>query len=314
MSEPFARLNAGLKGRYRIEREMGEGGMAAVYLARDLHHERRVALKVLKPELTAVVGAERFLAEIRTTANLQHPHFLPLFDSDEANSFMFYLMPCVDGESLRERLDREHQLPVDEAVRLAANVAEALDYAYRRGVVHAISSRPISCFRTASRSSRISGSRWRSSRRRGSTDGNRHRARDASVHVSGAGDWRHERVCGHRLYALGCVLYEMLVGEPPSSRAAHRRRFSAGSTPPGPTPSPRTAVQFWPTWRLVYVGQRGGQTQLYVRDTDRFDVRARWRGRSTRLDDGKPMIPGRVSGSERIAKQGCELLRNGVCY
>ncbi len=103
-SDPITRLNAALEGRYRIERELGEGGMATVYLADDLKHERKVALKVLKPELAAVVGAERFLAEIKTTANLQHPHILPLFDSGEADSFLFYVMPYVEGESRREKL------------------------------------------------------------------------------------------------------------------------------------------------------------------------------------------------------------------
>ena len=116
-SDMVGRLNAALEGRYRIDRELGEGGMATVYLADDLRHERKVALKVLKPELAAVVGADRFLAEIKTTANLQHPHILPLFDSGEADSFLFYVMPYVEGESLREKLNREQQLPVDEAIR-----------------------------------------------------------------------------------------------------------------------------------------------------------------------------------------------------
>ena len=136
MPDPVSRLNAALEGRYAIERELGEGGMATVYLADDLKHERKVALKVLKPELAAVVGADRFLAEIKTTANLQHPHILPLFDSGEADSFLFYVMPHIQGESLRERLDREYQLPVDEAVRIATDVAEALDYAHRHRVIH----------------------------------------------------------------------------------------------------------------------------------------------------------------------------------
>ena len=116
--DPVTRLNAALSGRYRIERQLGEGGMATVYLADDLKHERKVALKVLKPELAAVVGAERFLAEIKTTANLQHPHILPLHDSGEADSFLFYVMPYVEGDTLRDRLDRDHQLPVDEAVQI----------------------------------------------------------------------------------------------------------------------------------------------------------------------------------------------------
>ena len=136
MSDAVSRLNAALEGRYAIERELGEGGMATVYLADDLKHERKVALKVLKPELAALVGAERFLAEIKTTANLTHPHILPLHDSGEADGFLFYVMPFLDGESLRERLDRERQLPVDEAVGITISVAEALDYAHRQGVVH----------------------------------------------------------------------------------------------------------------------------------------------------------------------------------
>src|SRR5687767_1059017 len=119
MGDVLERLKAALQGRYRIERELGAGGMATVYLAHDLRHERLVAIKVLRPELAAVVGAERFLAEIRTTASLQHPHILPLFDSGQADSFLFYVMPYVDGESLRERLDRERQLSVEESVRIA---------------------------------------------------------------------------------------------------------------------------------------------------------------------------------------------------
>ena len=136
MSDPASRLNAALEGRYAIERELGEGGMATVYLAKDLKHNRNVALKVLKPELAAVVGAERFLAEIQVTANLQHPHILPLHDSGEADGFLFYVMPYVEGETLRDRIDREKQLPVDEAVALASKVAGALHHAHEHGVIH----------------------------------------------------------------------------------------------------------------------------------------------------------------------------------
>ncbi len=136
MSDMIDRLNAALEGRYQIDREVGEGGMATVFLADDLRHARKVALKVLKPELAAVVGADRFLAEIKTTANLQHPHILPLFDSGEVDSFLFYVMPYVEGETLREKLDREHQLPVDDAVRIASDLAEALEYAHGHGVIH----------------------------------------------------------------------------------------------------------------------------------------------------------------------------------
>ena len=129
-------LRAALEDRYRIERELGVGGMATVYLARDIKHDRRVALKVLKPELGAVLGVERFLSEIRVTANLQHPNLLPLFDSGEANGHLFYVMPYVEGESLRQRIEREKQLPIDDAVHIATAVASALDYAHRQGVIH----------------------------------------------------------------------------------------------------------------------------------------------------------------------------------
>ena len=129
-------LNTALAGRYAIDRLVGEGGMATVYLARDVRHNRKVALKVLKPDLGAVVGVDRFLAEIQVTANLQHPNLLPLFDSGAADGLLFYVMPYIEGESLRARLDREKQLPIDDAVRIAVAVASALDYAHRQGVIH----------------------------------------------------------------------------------------------------------------------------------------------------------------------------------
>ena len=131
-----ARLASALADRYRVERELGAGGMATVYLAEDLKHGRRVAIKVLHPELSAVIGGERFLAEIKVTANLQHPHILGLIDSGEADGLLYYVMPYVSGESLRDRLNREKQLPVEDAVRLAREVAAALDSAHRQGIVH----------------------------------------------------------------------------------------------------------------------------------------------------------------------------------
>jgi len=130
------RLVAALAGRYRVERELGQGGMATVYLAADLKHDRKVALKVLKPELAAVLGAERFVVEIKTTAALSHPHILPLFDSGEAGGFLFYVMPFVEGETLRTKLDREAQLGVDDALRITTEVADALQYAHEHGVIH----------------------------------------------------------------------------------------------------------------------------------------------------------------------------------
>ncbi len=136
MTDPLARLTAALADRYRIERELGQGGMATVYLAHDVKHDRQVAVKVLRPELAAVIGAERFVQEIKTTANLSHPHILPLFDSGTADSFLYYVMPFIDGETLRGKLNRETQLGIEEAVRITREVADALEYAHQHGVVH----------------------------------------------------------------------------------------------------------------------------------------------------------------------------------
>jgi serine/threonine-protein kinase len=136
VSDDTEQLNVPFAGRYRIERELGRGGMATVYLAADLRHSRRVAIKVLDPELAAALGSERFLREIEVAAGLHHPHILPLYDSGSANGQLFYVMPYAEGESLRQRLQREKQLPLDDALRVTREVADALDYAHRRGVVH----------------------------------------------------------------------------------------------------------------------------------------------------------------------------------
>ena len=130
------RLTAALSRSYRIKRELGQGGMATVYLAHDLKHDRDVAIKVLRPNLGEMLGADRFLSEIKTTARLQHPNILALLESGEADGLLFYVMPLVEGESLRARLERERQLPVDDALRIATEVAGALDYAHRHGVIH----------------------------------------------------------------------------------------------------------------------------------------------------------------------------------
>ncbi|WP_411282085.1 serine/threonine-protein kinase [Gemmatimonas sp.] len=129
-------LRDALADRYRIGRELGAGGMATVYLAHDLKHERDVAIKVLHPDLGAALGGERFLSVIRTIARLQHPHILPLLDSGEADGLLYYVMPLVTGETLRARLERERQLPIADAVRIAREVASALDYAHRQNVIH----------------------------------------------------------------------------------------------------------------------------------------------------------------------------------
>ncbi len=216
MTTPSSRISGALAARYRLEQEIGAGGMATVYLAEDIRHDRRVALKVLRPELAAVIGAERFLAEIKLTANLQHPHILPLFDSGEADSFLFYVMPFVAGESLRDRLTREKQLPVDEAIRLAGEVASALDYAHRHGVVHR-DIKPenillhdgralVADFGIALAASKASGARMTET---GMSLG--------TPHYMSPEQAMGEREITARsdVYALGAVLYEMLTGDPP---------------------------------------------------------------------------------------------------
>jgi len=235
MSDPISRLNAALEGRYRIERELGEGGMATVYLAADLRHDRRVAIKVLRPELAAVVGAERFLAEIRTTANLQHPHILPLFDSGEADGFLYYVMPYIEGESLRDRLQREKQLPVDEAVRIAADVAEALHSAHEQGVIHRDvkpanillgKGRPlVADFGIALAVSQAGGGRLTET---GLSMGTPYYMSPEQASAD------REPTPASDVYSLGCVLYEMLVGEPPyvgSSAQAVLAKILTGDAP-----------------------------------------------------------------------------------
>ena len=216
MSERDDRLTRALADRYRIERELGQGGMATVYLAQDLRHDRKVALKVLKPELAAVLGAERFVVEIKTTAALQHPHILPLFDSGTADGFLYYVMPYVEGETLRSKLDRETQLGITEAVRITSDVADALDYAHRHGVIHRDikpenillhDGRPmVADFGIALALSAAAGGRMTET---GLSLGTPHymspEQATAEKELSPRSD----------IYSLGCVLYEMLSGSPP---------------------------------------------------------------------------------------------------
>jgi serine/threonine-protein kinase len=215
-TNPIIRLNTALEGRYRIERQLGEGGMATVYLADDIRHARRVAIKVLRPELAAVIGGERFLAEIRTTANLQHPHILPLFDSGEADGFLYYVMPFIDGETLREKLDREKQLGVDEAVRIASDMADALDYAHRNGVIHRDikpanvllhDGRPVVAdFGIAVAVSAAGGGRMTET---GLSLGTPHYMSPEQASAD------RDLTARSDVYSLGCVLYEMIAGQPP---------------------------------------------------------------------------------------------------
>ncbi|HLG05346.1 MAG TPA: protein kinase [Gemmatimonadales bacterium] len=218
MSTPIIdRLSADLGERYRIEGELGAGGMATVYRAHDLKHDRPVALKVLRPELAAVIGADRFLHEIKTTANLQHPHILPLHDSGEAAGLVYYVMPYVEGESLRERLTREHQLSVDDAVRIAREVADALDYAHRHGVVH----RDIKPENILLHDGRVQVADFGIALAVSSAGGGT-RMTETGMSLGTPHYMAPEQAMGEReitpkadIYALGCVLYEMLAGEPP---------------------------------------------------------------------------------------------------
>ena len=217
MNDAIARLDAALVDRYVIDRELGAGGMATVYLAHDVRHDRPVALKVLRPELSAILGAERFLAEIKTTANLQHPHILSLFDSGEADGLVFYVMPFVEGESLRDRLTREKQLPVEDAVRIASEVADALEYAHKRGVIHRDIKPENILLHDGHALVADFGIALAVSRGDGGT-----RMTETGMSLGTPHYMSPEQAMGERevtpkadVYALGCVLYEMLTGEPP---------------------------------------------------------------------------------------------------
>src|ERR1700704_4175944 len=215
MTNPASSLTAALADRYRIERELGQGGMATVYLAHDLRHERKVAIKVLRPELAAVIGAERFVREIRTIAALQHPHILGLIDSGEVNGTAYYVMPFVEGESLRDRLNREKQLPIPDAVRIATEVAGALDYAHRHGVIHRDIKPENILLHDGSALVADFGIALAAS-----TAGRRMTETGMSLgtpHYMSPEQAMGEREITARsdVYALGCVTYEMLCGEPP---------------------------------------------------------------------------------------------------
>ncbi len=229
-------LNAALADRYQVERELGQGGMATVYLAHDLKHDRQVALKVLKPELAAALGAQRFLKEIQVTANLQHPHILPLYDSGSAGDALFYVMPLVQGESLGDRLARERLLPVEETIRIVRQVAGALDFAHRHGIVHRdikpenillhdgealLTDFGIAIALTEMGAARLT---------------------ETGFSIGTLQYMSPEQATGERaldarsdIYALGAVAYEMLAGEPPITGATARAMIAKLVTEP-PTP------------------------------------------------------------------------------
>jgi len=216
VSDALGRLSEALADRYRLERELGQGGMATVYLAADVKHGRRVAVKVLLPDLAAAVGPERFLREITITAALDHPHILPLLDSGDADGLLYYVMPFVEGESLCDRLDREKQLPIDEALRIAREVADALSYAHARGVIHR-DVKPENIL--------LSGGHARVADfgiARAVTAAGGESLTQTGMAIGTPQYMSPEQAAGASdldgradLYALGCVLYEMLGGQPP---------------------------------------------------------------------------------------------------
>src|SRR5213082_4022953 len=216
MAELLARLRGVLADRYAIDRELGHGGAATVYLAQDLKHGRRVAIKVLRPELAAALGAERFLREIEIAARLTHPHILPLHDSGEAGGFLYYVMPFIEGESLRDRLKREPQLPVEEAVRIAREVATALSHAHSHDVVHR-DIKPENILVSGGEAVVADFGIARAIVAAGAET-----LTDTGLAVGTPGYMSPEQAMAQQhvdgradTYALGCVLYEMLAGHPP---------------------------------------------------------------------------------------------------
>jgi serine/threonine-protein kinase len=231
MNDAPPRLAAALADRYRLERELGAGGMATVYLAEDVRHRRKVAIKVLRPELAAALGAERFLREIETTASLRHPHILPLYDSGESAGFLFYVMPLVEGGSLRGRLEREQRLPLQDALRIGREVADALGYAHGRGVVH----RDIKPENILLESGHAVVADFGIARALDAAGGQR--MTGTGLAIGTPAYMSPEQATGERdldgrsdLYSLGCVLFEMITGNPPfrgaTAAAVIAKRFT----------------------------------------------------------------------------------------
>jgi len=229
------RLNTALADRYTIERELGRGGMAVVYLAEDVKHGRHVAVKVLLPELAATLGGERFLQEIRVTAKLTHPHILTLHDSGEADGLLYYVMPYVEGESLRDRLKRERQLPVEEALRIAEQVASALDFAHRHDVIH----RDIKPENILLHEGEAMVADFGIALAVKAAGGER--LTETGLSIGTPEYMSPEQVAGERnidarsdLYSLACVLYEMLAGQPPFTGATAQAVLARHVTDPVP--------------------------------------------------------------------------------
>jgi len=293
VSDPLTRLAGALADRYRIEGELGQGGMATVYLAHDLRHARKVALKLLRPELAAILGADRFLQEIRTTAALQHPHILPLHDSGVADGFLYYVMPYVQGESLRARLQREKQLPVHDALRIGTEVAGALDYAHRQGVIHR-DIKPenillhdgaalVADFGIALAVNNAGGGRMT----------------ETGMSLGTPQYMSPEQAMGERelsarsdVYALGCVCYEMLTGEAPFTGPTAQSIVAKVLTDePRPLTELRRAVPLHVEAAIL--------TAIEKLPADRFGSAAEFAGA---LDDSEPRGRSRTTTQRRRAQ------------
>jgi serine/threonine protein kinase/tetratricopeptide (TPR) repeat protein len=245
VAQTFDRLSAALASRYKLQRELGQGGMAKVYLAHDLKYQRSVAVKVLLSELTEAVGAARFLHEIQIAARLHHPHILPLYDSDEAEGFLYYVMPYIEGETLRHRLASERQLPVGDALQIAREVADALSYAHKSGVIHRDikpgnilleSGHAIVADFGIARAVGVATSQPFTGPRQviGTPVYMSPEQTDGSEYLDGRSD----------IYSLGCVLFEMLVGEPPFNGSTLESVIARRLT--NPVPSPRAFRELVP--------------------------------------------------------------------
>ncbi|MEE9295442.1 MAG: protein kinase, partial [Phycisphaerae bacterium] len=239
MSDQLERLTAALADRYAIERELGAGGMAIVYLAEDLKHGRKVAVKVLRPEFASAMGSDRFLREIAITAQLSHPHILPLLDSGHADGFLFYVMPYVDGESLRDLLNRKKQLPVDETLRLTTEIADALGSAHRRGVIH----RDVKPENILLEEGHAVVADFGIARAMSAAGGDRLTVTGLAVGTPAY--MSPEQMSGEShvdersdIYGLGCVVYEMLAGEHPFTGATMQAVLARKAT--GEVPKLRT--------------------------------------------------------------------------
>jgi serine/threonine-protein kinase len=318
-------LQPSLAQRYALSGELGEGGMAIVFRAIDLKHERDVAVKVLRPELSAVLGADRFLREIRVTARLQHPHILPLYDSGVAGDLLYYVMPLVRGESLRDRLTRERQLPVGEAIHIATVIAGALDYAHRQGVLHRDikpenillhDGQPmLGDFGIALAVTTAGGDRLTHS---GLVVGTPSYMSPEQVSGDALIDGRSD------VYALACVAYEMLAGEPPFAGPTARAVIAAVMTkdarplrerrrcPPIDIPRRRRLDPRWrttPARRIArHVERRGGGLPSRQRRPRESSWAVRWRRRSPAAVLHHPFVGGALISGRRPWRSR-ELLR-----